>query len=53
MPLGSLRTRCFCVVNDCDESVAVLPNVGSPTPCDTIRFAARQYVCDDGFYPLG
>jgi hypothetical protein len=27
MPLGSLLIRCFCVVNDCDEPVAVLPNV--------------------------
>jgi len=27
MPLGSLLTRCFCVVNDYDESIAVLPNV--------------------------
>jgi len=25
--LGSLLIRGFCVVNDCDESVAVLPNV--------------------------
>jgi len=27
MPLGSLLIHCFCVVNDCDEPVAVLPNV--------------------------
>ena len=27
MPLGSPLTHCLCVVNDCDEPVAVLPNV--------------------------
>ena len=27
MPLGSLLIRCFRAVNDCDEPVAVLPNV--------------------------
>ena len=27
MPLGSFLIRCFCVVNDCDEPVAVLPNI--------------------------
>jgi hypothetical protein len=27
MPSGSLLIRCFRVVNDCDEPVAVLPNV--------------------------
>ncbi len=27
MPLGSPLIHCLCVVNDCDEPVAVLPNV--------------------------
>ena len=27
MPLGSLLIRCFRIVNDCDESVAVPPKV--------------------------
>jgi len=38
MPLGSLLIRCSCVVNDCDEPVTVLPNVGDHVSLHIVDF---------------
>ena len=41
MPLGSLLIRCFRIVNNCDEPVAVLPEVENHIPFDIVGIFER------------